>query len=132
MGVVSDAINGVTEQLNRAKAEITGKIDDLTAQLDAKGSLDQADRDAIAGLKTSAQALDDIVPNAVTTPLPDPAEAPASGGTDVLEPPAPAPAAPIESDPAPTTDASATDAPAETATPTSDVETSSDGTTSAQ
>lgn len=64
MGAVADALAGVKDQLAKAQTEITGKISDLEAQLAAKGSLDADDQAAIDALKTQAQALDDIVPDA--------------------------------------------------------------------
>ncbi len=63
-------INGAVAQLDKAKAEITGKIDSLQAriaELEAALASTQIPADAQAALdnlKADAQALDDVVPDA--------------------------------------------------------------------
>lgn len=65
---VLDAIAGIGAQLSKATTELVGKIEALEAEA---GQDEFADLDSIlaklADLKTSAQALDDIVPD----PTPD-------------------------------------------------------------
>ena len=60
-------LNGINDEVNKAKTEILQKISDLEASLsdvelpaDATAALD--------ALKTSVQSVDDIVPDSVTPP----------------------------------------------------------------
>jgi hypothetical protein len=63
---VNQSIKG---QLNKAEAEIVGKIVDLQAKVDAlvaaaaDASLPEEVNQSIADLQTSAQSLDDVVPD---------------------------------------------------------------------
>jgi uncharacterized coiled-coil DUF342 family protein len=57
------AIKDVTSELQKAQTEISGKIQALTDAL-ANTVLPPAAEQALADLKASAQALDDIVPDA--------------------------------------------------------------------
>lgn len=63
MGAFADALETVETKLDEAQGEIVGALEDLKAQLDAKGTLDDADKDAIDRITTKATALADIVPN---------------------------------------------------------------------
>jgi len=134
MGVVKDALNEINTQLNKVHGEFTGKLDELLART----TLDDEDRAAIEELRATADKLDAVVEDAVTTPLPDPDTAPDAGGDEpVVDPAAPvdpveAPEAPAEeapstgdagaaddevpADEAPVTEAPATDAPADAGT----------------
>lgn len=76
-----DAIQAVVAQLGKVKAEILGKIAALEAAQGAGEDLSAP----LADLAAAAQALDDVVPDAVVEPAPEP----------VVEP-APEPAAPVE------------------------------------
>lgn len=58
-----DTINAVVAQLGKAKDEILSKVADLNAQIEAAGVAEQVDT---SELTAAAQALDDIVPDAVT------------------------------------------------------------------
>ena len=68
-----DAINTLTDQLVKAQREIVARIADVQAQLDAAGVAEQID---LSSLTAAAQALDDVVPDAVVDVVPD-AETPA-------------------------------------------------------
>ena len=59
MGAVQDAVDAVAVQLGKAKDEIVSKIADLEAQIAAGETPD------LSALKAAAQALDDVVPDAV-------------------------------------------------------------------
>lgn len=61
-----DAVDAVTVQLGKAKDELVAKIDDLQAQVDAGEAPD------LTALREAAQALDDVVPDAVPEPEPEP------------------------------------------------------------
>jgi len=56
-------INAVVTQLGKAKDEIVAKIADVQAQLDAANV--PAEQVDLTALNAAAQALDDIVPDAV-------------------------------------------------------------------
>ncbi len=62
------AIRGIGTQLEKAKTEITSKITDLETKLAAAGEVSQEVQDAINAVKTSTDALDNIVPDAPETP----------------------------------------------------------------
>lgn len=61
-----DTVNEIQAQLSKASAEIVGKISDLEAAVAAGEVLD------FSGLKAAAQALDDVVPDPVVEPGPEP------------------------------------------------------------
>ena len=63
-----DAINTLTDQLVKAQREIVARIADVQAQLDAAGVAEQID---LSSLTAAAQALDDVVPDAVVEAAPD-------------------------------------------------------------
>ena len=63
-----DAINTLTDQLVKAQREIVARIADVQAQLDAAGVAEQID---LSSLTAAAQALDDVVPDAVVDVVPD-------------------------------------------------------------
>lgn len=66
-----DIINAVVAQLGKAKDELLTQIADLNAQIADAGVAEQVDTTALTAV---AQALDDIVPDAVVTePTADPA-----------------------------------------------------------
>lgn len=69
---VAGVLNAVEAQLEKAKAEITGKIDSLVAAL-TNVELPAEAQTALEALKTTAQSLDDIVPD---VPAPTPVEPP--------------------------------------------------------
>jgi hypothetical protein len=57
-----DLIKGLTDQVNKAKAEITGKIQQLEDTINNGGD-DAAVQAALAELKGAVQGVDDIVPD---------------------------------------------------------------------
>jgi hypothetical protein len=59
VGAQQDAVNQITAQLDKAKGEIVGKIDDLQRQIDNGETPD------LAPLRQVAQSLDDVVPDQV-------------------------------------------------------------------
>lgn len=67
MGAVQDAVDAVVAQLSKATDEIVAEIAALEAQVAAGETPD------LAGLKAAAQALDDINPDVVAEPAPEPA-----------------------------------------------------------
>ena len=73
-----DTINAVVAQLGKAKDEILTEIADLNAKIITAGVADQVDTSA---LTAAAQALDNIVPDAVPTD-PAPADPGATGPVD--------------------------------------------------
>lgn len=62
-----DTINAIVAQLGKAAQEIQAKIADLNVQIENAGVADQVNLDE---LTAAAQALDDIVPDAVTNEPP--------------------------------------------------------------
>lgn len=62
VGAVQDAIDTITTQLGKAKDEILDKIADLEAAIAAGETPD------LGPLVAAAQALDDVVPDAVPEP----------------------------------------------------------------
>ncbi len=62
---IQEAVNTVVAQLNKAHGEIMSKIADVEAQIEAAGVAGQVD---LSALVDAAQALDDIVPDAVEDP----------------------------------------------------------------
>lgn len=62
-----DTVNTIVAQLAKAKTELSGRISDLAAQLEAAGVAGQID---LSALTEVAQALDDIVPDAVEPDAP--------------------------------------------------------------
>jgi len=69
---VAATLVSVSNELAKARGEILGKIDELTAAL-ANVSLPPEAEAALTELAAQAQALDDIVPDA---PMPAPEEPP--------------------------------------------------------
>ena len=83
MGVVATTLKTIDDQLKKAHGEITGQIEELLS----RDTLDAEDRAALEAVAATAQKLDDVVADAVTEPLPDPEEAPATdGGEPVVDP----------------------------------------------
>lgn len=60
----------LTEQNDKARAEVLGKIADLEAALEDDGVSDEV-MSAFSALKASVQVDDDIVPDPVPTPDPN-------------------------------------------------------------
>ena len=89
MGVVGNALNEINTQIVKSGVELTGKIDELLA----RETIDGDDRAAIENLRATVQALDDIVPDAITDPLPDPVD---PGDLDVTDPEVIDPADPVD------------------------------------
>ncbi|WPH57829.1 hypothetical protein [Mycobacterium phage WXIN] len=73
MSELSDKLVAVTAQLSKARNEVVGKIDELTAALEAAQVDDPDVAQALADLQTAAQAMDDVVPD----PAPPAEETPA-------------------------------------------------------
>jgi len=67
---LAEALNGVRAQIKKAATEILTKIEDLTADI-ADQELSPDALAALRDLKSSVQALDDIVPDASPEPPPD-------------------------------------------------------------
>lgn len=89
MGVVATTLKQIDDQLKKAHGEIVDRVESLLA----RETLDDDDRAALEAIRGTAQSLDDVVPDAVTEPLPDPEEAPAAdGGETVVDPADPLPA----------------------------------------
>ena len=63
MSEIGDTLKGIADQLVKAKTEIVNKIADLETALSNAGALPADAQDALTALKTTAQALDDIVPD---------------------------------------------------------------------
>ena len=63
MSEIGDTLKGIADQLVKAKTEIVNKIADLETALNNAGTLPADAQDALTALKTTAQALDDIVPD---------------------------------------------------------------------
>ena len=97
MGVVADTLNTVSSDLVEARDEILGELEKLAN----KPTLDDADRAALSRVAEQAKGLADIVPNAVTVPLPDPAD---SGDLDPADGETIDPANPVAEVPAPAVD----------------------------
>lgn len=74
MGAVSEALAGVSDQLAKAKTEIVGRITDLETQLANGGPLSPEDQAAIDAVKSAAQALDDVIPDAPVEPTEPPSD----------------------------------------------------------
>lgn len=106
MGVVKNALDEINAQLNKVHGEFTGKLDELLA----RETLSDEDRAAIEELRATAQKLDDVVPDAVTEPLPDPDTAPDVDGDEPVVDPAD-PVSPVEDAPAPDAPAPVEDTP---------------------
>jgi hypothetical protein len=96
---LSDDLNLISDQLEKAKSEVTGKIGELEGALASAGEQPQEVADAVAALKQVAQGLDDVVAD---VPVVAPVEAPAP----VEDIPAPVEdiPAPVEDIPAPVED----------------------------
>lgn len=62
MSAQQQTVDAIVAQLGKAKAEIIAKLTDVQAQLDAAGVAEQVD---LGPLVDIAQALDDVVPDAV-------------------------------------------------------------------
>ena len=63
MGAQQDAVNAVVEQLRKAALEVKSELVEVQAQLDAAEI--GAEKVDLSALTEAAQALDDIVPDAV-------------------------------------------------------------------
>jgi 16S rRNA G1207 methylase RsmC len=61
-----DAVDAVTAQLSKAKEEILAEVAALEAQVAAGQPVD------LTGLKAAAQGLDDLTPDPVVEPVPEP------------------------------------------------------------
>ncbi|MEV0357121.1 hypothetical protein AB0H71_13770 [Nocardia sp. NPDC050697] len=85
MGEVANQLASVSDQLDKAKGEIVGAVEELRTQLANAGKLDHEDQAALQRVSDAAQALDDIFPDA---PVPEPQPEPT--------PVDPAPAEPAE------------------------------------
>ncbi len=85
MATVSEAFNALRDEANKAYGEINGKIGELNTKIEdlttALGNreLTPEEQAALDEVKTSLQALDDIVPDAAETlPVDDTPEEPVS------------------------------------------------------
>jgi hypothetical protein len=68
---VEAQLNGIADQLDKSKTELTAEIGTLEAEIAAGGGSTPGVDAAIARLKTLAQGLDDLNPDApVTEPAP--------------------------------------------------------------
>lgn len=61
MSELSDKLTAVTAQLSKARNEVVGKIDELTAALEAAQVDDPDVAQALSDLQTAAQQMDDVV-----------------------------------------------------------------------
>lgn len=92
MSTVQNAVDDLTDQLRRAYTEITEKIADVQAQLDAASI--PAEVVDLSALAEVAEALDDIVPDKVVEAIAeddgvvDAAEELEDDGDDETDPPA--------------------------------------------
>lgn len=123
MGVVSTTVSAIQTDLAEAEGEFTATIDKLL-QSESATKLDAEDLAALESLKTQAARLKNIVPNAVTIPLPDPENTVDLNPTanDVLDPATVTPVDAVEPAPAPADEAAASDTADET--PNGDTNTS--------
>ena len=64
---LADDLRNIEVQLNKAKAEVSGKIEALEKALDSYGQQPQEITDAVAALKAVSQNLDDVVPDVVAS-----------------------------------------------------------------
>lgn len=73
MGLQEDLLD-VRDQLVKARGEIVTKIEDLEAAVSNSGEVSPEVAEALSEVKAAAQALDDIVPDAVVedTPVDEP------------------------------------------------------------
>ena len=81
---LADDLRNIEDQLNKAQAEVAGKIAALEGALAISGEQAQEVTDAVAALKAVSQNLDDVVPDVV----PDsevPVEAVDSSGGEIVE-----------------------------------------------
>ncbi|QGJ94885.1 hypothetical protein KHQ86_gp022 [Gordonia phage Stormageddon] len=87
MGAVADALRDVGAQLAKIKREQQQRVEDLQAQLDAKGALDADDQAALDELRAGLNELDDLVPDEpVVTPAPNVVEQVDTTGETVSPP----------------------------------------------
>ena len=70
---LADDLRDIEDQLNKAKTEVTGKIDALEGALANSGAQTQEVTDAVAALKAVSQSLDDVVVD-VAAPVEEAAE----------------------------------------------------------
>jgi len=70
---LADDLRDIEDQLNKAKTEVTGKIDALEGALANSGVQTQEVTDAVAALKAVSQGLDDVVVD-VAEPVEEAAE----------------------------------------------------------
>ena len=61
---LADDLHSIEDQLNKAKTEVTGKIEALEGALANSGEQTQEVADAVAALKAVSQGLDDVVVDA--------------------------------------------------------------------
>ena len=66
---LSEDLNAVSVQLEKAKDEISGEIGELEGALALAGDQPQAVTDAVEALKQVAQGLDDLVPDVSDLPV---------------------------------------------------------------
>lgn len=67
---LADDLNAVRDQLSKAKGEIVAKIGGLETALASAGDPDPAVAAAVEALKSAAQELDDVVPDAASEDAP--------------------------------------------------------------
>ena len=90
---LADDLRNIEKQLNKAKTEVTGKIEALEGALATSGEQTQEVTDAVAALKAVSQNLDDVVAD-VVEPVADPVVEPVA---DPVEEPVEEPVAdPVE------------------------------------
>lgn len=64
MATLAEQLDGIDASLTEAKTEITGKLDELQAALDAAGQISPEVQAKLDAVSASARGLADIVPNA--------------------------------------------------------------------
>jgi len=72
-----DELKSIKDQLEKAKSEIVGKVENLETAVAASGTPSAEVTDAVAELKAVAQSLDDLVPDSVVEAPAEEVEAPA-------------------------------------------------------
>lgn len=77
---LADDLRNIEDQLNKAQAEVAGKIAALEGALAISGEQAQEVTDAVAALKAVSQNLDDVVPDSEV-----PVEAVDSSGGEIVE-----------------------------------------------
>jgi hypothetical protein len=79
---LADDLRTIEDQLNKAKTEVTDKIEALEGALATSGEQTQEVTDAVAALKAVSQNLDDVVPD---VPVEEVVEAVDSSGGEIVE-----------------------------------------------